>query len=227
MENTQEEQVFRPLHMEEPKSKVKIVNTNLETYRDTMHGIEYAFEPLVIYEVDAEKGRWAVGRAKAAWANMKAQARDERQMWARLIDAPSQLARDQAPYYCDKDGNPRTKPMIRPGLVEYDSEEGQKMYQAALREVARGDKIVTEKAPEEPVEKNLGDGELTVEVDKPSKTWDIEQLYGYCERRGVAVTNLDKSPKKKEVLLNKALKGFNDHIKVLEERGVKFVVKEE
>lgn len=237
-EEMQENETLNPIPMdfEEPEKRLLIVNTNMEPYRDTMHGVDYEFKPMQVYEVKPEKGRWAVGRARATWAAMKEQARQERREWARRVDSPLQAIRDTALYYCDANGKPRTKPMERPGLVEYESEEGRRFFEegmAELRKLERDHDLHAPKVSEKPVQheglEKTAEEELNMpaEIDEPKMDWDIDQLFGYCQRRGVEVSNLDKTPTKKKLLFNKAMEGFELFKKELEDDGIKYVIRKE
>lgn len=103
-----------------------------EDWRTTIGGEEYVFPPFAQFRVSVEDGNYLLEKAITAHTDKIEQARGERNMWARKISSLSQRERDQALRFCDKDGNPITKPWPYCPLVNLSSSSGQEAFQKAL-----------------------------------------------------------------------------------------------
>lgn len=100
-----------------------------ESWKTAVGGVSYEFPPFAQFRVSVDDGNYLIEKAQSAYEGRLEQAKGERNMWARKISSLNQRERDQALRFCDKDGNPITKPWPRVPLVSLNSEKGREIYQ--------------------------------------------------------------------------------------------------
>ncbi len=210
-----------------------LVNPNHDcTFRDTIHGRTFEVAPLERIQTSKKMANMMYARAQRKWNDQKAQARAERQMWAKMSSSSDLSVRDKAKEYADKDGNTNTTPFPKPGLVwPSDSGEGERMYKDGIDKAkAEGMKTPAEKPIELPKEVTTSKGDIDMTelvLQVPNEDWSPEEKLDYIKKysqfTGEATSHLMKG---KPTLLNKKIANTYEFMKAFwKEKDIGFVEK--
>jgi hypothetical protein len=190
---------------------------------------EVTFYPLQKYRMGKNQLGTLCEIQETHWAEMKINAQSERQEWAKRITSASQFERDKAAKFCDKNGDPHTKPPKRPMLVRLDRANGMKWYEEGMAEQRElQSEPAKPAAPKvaEPVQAELepepGDID-TIELEEPKKNWNLKQLFDYCQKHGAHVDENDKD--RADVLVKRAKLAFEAKKILYTEKKINFKIK--
>ncbi len=216
----------------EPTATMTMVNPNpYILYEECFAGRIMFFVPFKRYEVKVALGTFLVSRARDRWKNQQRNAKIERQHWAICMSSEAMIKREFGQKFADKDGNPRTKPLLFPGLIRADSPKGKEIIEQGLswldehaddeelasylkkyehmvwdpeEDLAVKAGLKTPKSTEEDLTELSEEptSVLKLILETPDKDWEPEQMMGYIKRyTGEEVAAANKG--KKDWLIKK------------------------
>jgi len=170
-------------------SEIKLACIADDGYVDTVGGTKYRFRAGDIVLVEQKFGDFLAKRARKAWEMQKRQRVIERREWSKRVSSTSQVVKDQAVLYCDKNGKPYTDPPPWPQLVNLDTDDGRKWYEQWLSQQPKGeeaDTVVPIKAPEPQGQADDDPGSIvdyaTEGPEMPNPGWTKEEKLEYIRR---------------------------------------------
>jgi hypothetical protein len=212
------------------EEEVVVVNPNPgRPYALALGGKEVTFHPLQKYRMTKSQIGTICDLVHSQWIEMKANAQSERQEWAKRVTSASQLERDKALKFCDKNGDPHTKPPKRPFLVRMDNAAGVKWYEEGMSEQREAQAEAEKPAPKlaptpQPEEPEVEAGDIdTIDLEEPKKGWTMKQLLEYCHKHGAHVDDADKD--RSDVLIKRARLAFEAKKLLYSEKKINFKIK--